>query len=123
MGHARVNIPPGVPGPRRGRAVTADESADERVPTPAHVITDPDALNDIRMRLRRAQGQVGGVLAMLDDGRSCQDIVTQLAAANKAIDRAAFTLIATGLKECLTDGQEDADAVATQLQKLFMQMA
>ncbi|MCA1782150.1 MAG: metal-sensitive transcriptional regulator [Intrasporangiaceae bacterium] len=90
---------------------------------PAHTVADPDAIRAVRARLGRAQGQIGGVLAMLDDGRSCQDVVTQLAAASKAIDRAAFLLIATGLKECLSDGEEDAEAVAAQLQKLFLTMA
>ena len=96
------------------------------VPTgqpPSHTVADQDAIRAIRARLGRAQGQIGGVLAMLDDGRSCQDVVTQLAAVSKAIDRAAFLLIATGLKECLRDGEEDAEAVAEQLQKLFLTMA
>jgi len=90
---------------------------------PTHTVTDPAAIRAIQARLGRAQGQIGGVLAMLDDGRSCQDVVTQLAAVSKAIDRAAFLLIATGLKECLVDGEEDAEAVAEQLQKLFLTMA
>jgi DNA-binding FrmR family transcriptional regulator len=91
--------------------------------TPSHTVTDPEAIRAVRARLGRAQGQIGGVLAMLDDGRSCQDVVTQLAAVSKAIDRAAFLLIATGLRECLTEGDEDADIVAEQLQKLFLTMA
>jgi CsoR family transcriptional regulator, copper-sensing transcriptional repressor len=89
----------------------------------AHTVTDPEALRAVRARLRRAQGQLGGILTMIDDGQSCEDVVTQLAAASKAIDRAAFLLIATGLRECLTDGDENADAVAEKLQKLFLTMA
>lgn len=91
--------------------------------TPDHTVADREAIRAIRARLGRAQGQIGGVLGMLDDGRSCQDVVTQLAAVSKAIDRAAFLLIATGLRECLTEGEEDAEAVAEQLQKLFLTMA
>ena len=103
--------------------MTDDETTAENTHPRASTVADPAALQDIRARLRRAQGQVGGVLTMLDDGRSCEDVVTQLAAVSRAIDRAAFTLIATGLRECLTDGADDADVVAAQLQKLFMRMA
>ena len=88
-----------------------------------HVVRDELSLADLRKRLRRAEGQLGGIIRMLDEGRTCQDIVTQLAAVNKAIDRAAFALISTGLRECLTEGKHDADDVAEQLQKLFLTMA
>lgn len=88
-----------------------------------HVVTDEAAIADLRKRLRRAEGQLGGVIRMLDEGRSCQDIVTQLAAVSKAVDRAAFSLISTGLRECITDGKHDADEVSQQLQKLFLTMA
>jgi DNA-binding FrmR family transcriptional regulator len=88
-----------------------------------HVVTDEEAISDLRKRLRRAEGQIGGIIRMLDDARSCQDIVTQLAAVSKAIDKAAFTLIATGLRECLVTGDVNADEVSAQLQKLFLTMA
>ena len=39
-------------------------------------------------RLRRAQGQIGGVIRMIEDGRECRDVLTQLAAAARALDRA-----------------------------------
>jgi len=88
-----------------------------------HTVGGPEALKTVRDRLRRAQGQIGGVLAMLDDGRSCQEIVTQLAAASKAVDRAAFALLAAGLRECLMEEGADSEQVAEQLQKLFLTMA
>ena len=88
-----------------------------------HVVSDEAALIDLRKRLRRAEGQIGGVIKMLDDGRTCEDIVMQLAAVSKAIDKAAFTLISTGLRECIAGGDVNADAVSQQLQKLFLTMA
>lgn len=88
-----------------------------------HVISDAEAIDALRKRLRRAEGQLGGIVRMLEEGRSCQEIVTQLAAVSKAVDRAAFSLISTGLRECLSEGNHDADAVAEQLQKLFLTMA
>ena len=88
-----------------------------------HIVSDVEAIEALRKRLRRAEGQLGGIVRMLDEGRTCQEIVTQLAAVSKAIDRAAFSLISTGLRECLTEGNHDAESVAEQLQKLFLTMA
>jgi len=60
---------------------------------------------------------------MIEEGRDCQDIVTQLAAVNRALDRAGFAIIATGLKQCLTDsnGQQSVDIQT--LEKLFLSLA
>ena len=69
-------------------------------------------------RLQRAQGQLGGIIRMIQEGRDCQDIVTQIAAVSKAIDRAGFVVIASGLKEC-----GDGDGDTTQMEKLFLSLA
>ena len=84
---------------------------------------NPHEMGTVVNRLRRAHGQIGGILRMIEEGRDCQDIVTQLAAANRALDRAGFALISSSLKQCLTlaDG---ADSVDTQnLEKLFLSLA
>jgi DNA-binding FrmR family transcriptional regulator len=60
---------------------------------------------------------------MLEEGRSCEDVVTQMAAVGKAINTAAFTLISASLRECLADPAIDDDAVTQRLQKLFLSLA
>lgn len=73
-------------------------------------------------RLRRAQGQLGGVVGLLEQGGGCREVVTQLAAAKRALDRAGFVLFQTALQECLTDpdtSPEDAKAV----QRLFLTLS
>lgn len=84
---------------------------------------NPEEMGAVVNRLRRAQGQIGGVLRMIEQGRECEDIVTQLAAVNHALDRAGFALIATSLKQCLAqpDGADSADAKS--LEKLFLSLA
>jgi DNA-binding FrmR family transcriptional regulator len=78
----------------------------------------------ITNRLRRAQGQLGAVLAMIEEGRDCRDIVTQLSAASSAIDRAGFAIIASALKECLRDGENGGDPIeVADLEKLFLSLA
>ncbi|MGC0351803.1 DNA-binding FrmR family transcriptional regulator [Streptomyces sp. SAI-218] len=47
-----------------------------------------DELKSVLNRLRRAQGQISGVIKMIEEGRDCEDVVTQLAAASRALDRA-----------------------------------
>ncbi len=82
---------------------------------------DPKDLEDVIKRLRRAQGQLGGVIRMLEEGRDCAEIVTQLAASSKAVTRAGFIVIARGMRECIeSDG--DIDNVEN-LEKLFLSLA
>lgn len=88
----------------------------------SHVLRDEAAVATVTRRLRRAQGQVGAVVRMLEEGRSCEDVVTQLAAASKALQTAAFTIVASGLRECLEDG-DDPDQVTRRLQKVFLSLA
>jgi len=83
----------------------------------------PQDMTAVINRLRRAQGQLGGVLKMIDEGRDCQDVVTQLAAVSRALDRAGFAIIATGLKQCLVEsnGQDTIDTKT--MEKLFLSLA
>ena len=64
---------------------------------------DVNALSDVVPRLRRAQGQIGGVIQMIESGRDCKDVITQLAAASRALERAGFKIIAAGLDQCAED--------------------
>ncbi|PKQ26917.1 MAG: hypothetical protein CVT64_00215 [Actinobacteria bacterium HGW-Actinobacteria-4] len=81
-----------------------------------------EELEPVVKRLRRAQGQLTGVLKMIEEGRDCGDVVTQLAAVSKAIDRAGFSMIATGLEQCIQDGEDTTEA-KKRLEKLFMSLA
>jgi DNA-binding FrmR family transcriptional regulator len=60
---------------------------------------------------------------MLDEGRNCDEIVTQMSAVSKAVNTAAFTLLSASLKECLVEGKSNTDEVSAQLQKLFLSLA
>ena len=84
---------------------------------------DPQDMSPVINRIKRAQGQLAGVLRMLEDGRECEDVVTQLAAVSKALDRAGFSLVAAGLRECVTaDG--DVDGVdMKKLERVFLSLA
>ena len=83
---------------------------------------DPEVTGEIITRLKRARGQIDGVISMIEDGRSCTEVVTQLAAVSKALDRAGFKVVATGMRQCLERG-DDAPLTQEQLEKLFLSLA
>ncbi|MEV7246484.1 metal-sensitive transcriptional regulator [Streptomyces sp. NPDC093248] len=72
---------------------------------------------------------MSGVIRMIEEGRDCEDVVTQPAAGARALDRAAFAIIATGLQQCGADIEsgrengEDTDAMRARLEKLFLSLA
>ncbi len=85
---------------------------------------DFSELGDVVARLKRVQGQIGGVVRMIEQGEDCAAVVTQLAAASKALDRAGFKIISTGMQQCLTqDGTGERNVDVAQLEKLFLSLA
>ena len=89
------------------------------------MLADERSVAEIMHRLRRAQGQLGGVIAMVEQGRDCKDVVIQLAAVSKALDRAGFKLVASGLRECANSDQLGGAGCLTEaeLEKLFLALA
>ena len=89
------------------------------------MVGDENSTAAVLNRLRRAHGQLAGVIAMVEQGRDCKDVVTQLAAVSRALDRAGFKIVASGLRECLTgepgDGAERMSEA--ELEKLFLALA
>ncbi|MBO2447783.1 metal-sensitive transcriptional regulator [Actinomadura barringtoniae] len=85
---------------------------------------DEDAQKAVLNRLRRAQGQLAAVIAMVEAGRDCKDVVTQLAAVSRALDRAGFKIVASGMRQCMA-AADDQDPPMTQeeLEKLFLTLA
>lgn len=84
-----------------------------------------EVVDDVRKRLRRVAGQVQGVERMLEEGRECRDIVTQLSAATKALEQAGFKLVAAGLTYCIEHPSEaEADGYPLgEVEKMFMKLA
>lgn len=89
------------------------------------MVGDDDAIAAVLNRLRRAQGQLSGVISMIEQGRECKDVVTQLAAVSRALDKAGFKIVATGLRECITgEGTDGAKPMTeAELEKLFLALA
>ena len=73
-------------------------------------------------RIKRAQGQLSGVLRMLEEGRDLQEIVNQLKAVSRALDRAGFAIIAAELRESARRGSVTDDEL-DQLERFFLSLA
>jgi DNA-binding FrmR family transcriptional regulator len=85
----------------------------------------PDTVADVIRRLRRVEGQVRGIQQMLAENRDCRDVVTQLSAANTALEQAGFVLVAAGLTWCLEDPERSAAEgyELADVQKMFTKLA
>ncbi len=90
-----------------------------------HMVGDEEAIAVVLNRLRRAHGQLAGVIAMIEQGRDCKDVVTQLAAVSKALDRAGFKIVASGMRHCQAarDRGEQPPMTEDELEKLFLSLA
>lgn len=90
------------------------------VESPAH---DPEAKRKVVNRLRRAHGQLAAVIDAVEGDSHCRDIVQQLSAVSKALDRAGFLVISNALQECMTDPENDSSDKRNELEKLFLSLA
>ena len=84
-----------------------------------------DVIEDIRRRLHRVSGQLAGIERMLDDGRECKDVVTQISAATRALEQAGFKLVAAGLTYCVShpDEAEAAGYPLDVVEKMFLKLS
>lgn len=74
-----------------------------------NTVQNPEAIKDATARLRRIEGQARGIQRMLEEGRRCEDIVTQLSALRNAVEKVATHVILANLESCLFDELEDVD--------------
>jgi DNA-binding FrmR family transcriptional regulator len=84
-----------------------------------------DVIEDIRRRLHRVSGQLAGIERMLDEGRECKDVVTQISAATRALEQAGFKLVAAGLTYCIAhpDEAEAAGYPLDVVEKMFLKLS
>ena len=90
------------------------------------MVGDQDGTAAVLNRLRRAQGQLAAVISMIEQGRNCKEVITQLAAVSRALDRAGFKIVATGLRECASGAGaqgEQQPMTEVELEKLFLALA
>lgn len=86
---------------------------------------DQEVLDNLLKRLARVEGQVRAVRNMIEEGRECRDIITQVSAASTALDQVGFRLLSAGLQQCMHDPkQAKKDGFdLEEVEKLFLKLA
>lgn len=64
---------------------------------------------EMKNRLKRIEGQIRGILRMLEEEQDCKQVVTQLSAARSAIDRTIGVVVGSNLEQCLRDQMENGE--------------
>lgn len=78
--------------------------------------------NDVKSlinRLKRIEGQLRGVQKMIEKNRSCQETLTQLAAARHALDEVGMVLIAKSMEECLKESSANCEEAVEKALEIF----
>lgn len=83
---------------------------------------DPEAMKAIVNRLKRAEGQLHALIGAIGPEANCREVVTQLAAVSKALDRAGFAIISNAMRDCVDGGEHD-QMNARELERLFLSLA
>ncbi len=79
----------------------------------------PQRREDVLLRLRRIEGQVRGVQRMVEEGRDCREIVTQVAAIKSALASVSSQVLQCYASNCLGDEEQPRDRTIAELIELF----
>jgi CsoR family transcriptional regulator, copper-sensing transcriptional repressor len=82
-----------------------------------------EAVADAQRRLRKVEGQVRALQRMIEDGRDCEEVLRQIAAAAKALRRVGVNLAVSGLETCLADATAGDTATMDRFRKSFVELA
>lgn len=66
--------------------------------------TDP-----MKNRVKRMEGQLRGILKMMEEEKDCKDVITQLSAVRSAVDRTIGVIVSTNLLECVQKADGDGE--------------
>jgi DNA-binding FrmR family transcriptional regulator len=89
------------------------------------MLVDEVTVEDVVKRLRRIEGQVAGIVRMIEDGRDCEEVVMQIAAASKALHRAGFKIVSSGMRQCLDPAADSGPSHEDEarMEKAFLSLA
>lgn len=80
---------------------------------------DPKLVKDLSNRLKRVEGQARGLQKMLEEGRGCDEVLTQLSAMRSAIGTIATMLLVENLQSCFVQGDLESNEALNRAKKLF----
>ena len=63
--------------------------------------------NQVKNRIKRIEGQLRGILQMMEENKDCRDVVTQLSAVRSAVDRTVGVIVSSNLVECVMEAENN----------------
>jgi len=72
---------------------------------------------EMKNRLKRIEGQVRGVIRMMEEDKHCKDVVTQLSAVRSAVDRAIGYIVAKNLESCIIEAKSEGVSAEDAIQE------
>jgi DNA-binding FrmR family transcriptional regulator len=95
--------------PATSAAPAVAPAASEATPSPASAYRS-EHQRDVVNRLKRIEGQVRGLIDMVEAGRPCEDVAQQMSAARKAMDKAFYRMMACSVMEAVSGSESESDA-------------
>lgn len=86
---------------------------------------ETDIIDNLTRRLARIEGQVRAISKMIEEGRECRDVITQISAASTGLDQVGFRLLTSGMQKCIQDPKRGAKEGFTldEVEKLFLKLS
>ncbi|MEL3961141.1 metal-sensitive transcriptional regulator [Lysinibacillus endophyticus] len=71
----------------------------------------------LKNRIKRIEGQLRGVLKMMDEGKDCKEVITQLSAVRSGVDRSIGLIVSQNLLECIQNANGDEEVLNNSIQE------
>ncbi|KOP81786.1 metal-sensitive transcriptional regulator [Cytobacillus solani] len=65
--------------------------------------------DQIKNRVKRMEGQLRGILKMMEDNKDCKEVITQLSAVRSAVDRTVGVIVSSNLVECVLEAERNGE--------------
>jgi DNA-binding FrmR family transcriptional regulator len=103
------------------KTIPGKQAETDGTPWSCSAPTDGKTAETLR-RLRRIEGQVRGIQRMLEEGRECNDVLTQLMAIRSGVDEVSVQIIDLHIEQCLFEGIDIDPAKRAELNKSIRMM-
>lgn len=64
-------------------------------------------------RIKRIEGQLRGILRMMEEGKDCKEVITQLSAVRSGVDRTIGVIVSNNLLECIKEADTESEMTGT----------
>ena len=78
---------------------------------------------DVLLRLRKVEGQVRGLQRMIEQDKDCAEVVCQLSAARRALDKVGFLILSHRMQECMQRKSGESERSMEEAMELFLSLA